>query len=304
MLFSHLPHVLFPTKHNNYRAHATRSWAIALATLSILIFRFSSFLGGSLPEGKVLGISTNINPDEVIEITNKKRLEAGVGPVAKNNLLTTAAKQKGEHMFKNGYWAHIAPDGTEPWYFFNSVGYKYRFAGENLARDFDDSRSTVDGWMASTSHRENMLSSKYQDIGVAVVSGTLNGRDTTIVVQLFGYPSTKALATEDQLPSSQPKTAAEESVKVTVEEQVPLKNTTQNTGLLTVDSPPVFSPRFTDSKNFSLILIGFFGIVLLADWLVMYRKSNYSGFKRPLGHALFIGFVFLIIYVVQSGSIV
>lgn len=301
MLFSHLPHVLFPTKHNNYRAHATRTWAISLAILSILIFRFSSLFGGvGVSDGRVLGISTNINPDEVIEITNKKRMEAGVGPVTKNNLLTTAAKQKGEHMFKLGYWAHIAPDGTEPWYFFNSVGYKYRFAGENLARDFDDSKSTVDGWMASTSHRENMLSGKYQDIGVAVVSGSLNGRDTTIVVQLFGYPSTKALATEDQKSTVVAADNKEASVIPTIAPTVK-----QNPeAVVVVDTPPAFSPKFTDSKNFSLILVGFFGIVLLADWLIMFRKSNYVGFKRPLGHALFIGFVFLIIFAIQSGSVV
>jgi len=292
--------VLFPTKHNNYRAHATRTWAISLAVLSILVFRFSSLFGGvGVSDGRVLGISTNINPDEVIEITNKKRMEAGVGPVAKNNLLTNAAKQKGEHMFKLGYWAHIAPDGTEPWYFFNSVGYKYRFAGENLARDFDDSRSTVDGWMASTSHRENMLSSKYQDIGVAVVSGSLNGRDTTIVVQLFGYPSTKALATEDQNPTS-----AVEKKQVSVVPTVAPLVAEAKEAVVVVDAPPAFSPKFADSKNFSLLLIGFFGIVLLADWLIMYRKTSYVGFKRPLGHALFIGFVFLIIYAIQSGSII
>lgn len=299
MLFSHLPHVLFPTKHNNYRAHATRTWAISLAVLSILIFRFSSLFGGGVSDVRVLGISTNINPEEVIEITNKKRMEAGVGPVTKNDLLTTAAKQKGEHMFKLGYWAHIAPDGTEPWFFFNSVGYKYRFAGENLARDFDDSKSTVDGWMASTSHRENMLSSKYQDIGVAVVTGSLNGRDTTIVVQLFGYPSTKALATEDQTVATQVPQKEQVSAVPTI---APIVSNSE--AVVVVDAPPAFSPKFTDSKHFSLLLIGFFGIVLLADWLIMYRKTNYIGFKRPLGHALFIGFVFLIIYVIRSGSIV
>ena len=33
-----------------------------------------------------------------------------------------------------------------------------------------------------------MLSDKYTEIGFAVVNGELNGRETTLVVQMFGYP--------------------------------------------------------------------------------------------------------------------
>ena len=89
-------------------------------------------------------------------------------------------------MIDRDYWAHVAPDGTQPWKFFTSFGYKYRYAGENLARDFSNASSAMDAWMNSPTHKENILNPKYKEIGIGVVEGDLAGTDTTIIVQFFG----------------------------------------------------------------------------------------------------------------------
>jgi uncharacterized protein YkwD len=94
--------------------------------------------------------------------------------------------QKGRDMIDKDYWAHVAPDGTQPWKFFSQFGYKYRFAGENLARDFSNANDAVNAWMNSPTHKDNILNPKYKEIGIGITEGDLAGSDTTIIVQFFG----------------------------------------------------------------------------------------------------------------------
>jgi hypothetical protein len=44
--------------------------------------------------------------------------------------------------------------------------------------------------MASPTHRDNILSKNYKDIGIAVKTGVLLGKETTLVVQMFGNLTT------------------------------------------------------------------------------------------------------------------
>ena len=45
-------------------------------------------------------------------------------------------------------------------------------------------------WMNSPTHRDNVLRKDFTEVGFAVVDGTLGGEQTTLVVQMFGKPST------------------------------------------------------------------------------------------------------------------
>ena len=45
-------------------------------------------------------------------------------------------------------------------------------------------------WMASPTHRANIMNGGFSQIGVAVVNGRLDGVETTLVVQMFGTPPT------------------------------------------------------------------------------------------------------------------
>ena len=46
--------------------------------------------------------------------------------------------------------------------------------------------------MASPTHRDNILGANYRDIGIAIVSGVLNGENVILVVQMFGSLSYSA----------------------------------------------------------------------------------------------------------------
>ena len=60
--------------------------------------------------------------------------------------------------------------------FIEQEGYQYIYAGENLAVDFSESSEVIEAWFDSPSHRENLLSHNYSEIGFAVINGELKGR--------------------------------------------------------------------------------------------------------------------------------
>ena len=105
---------------------------------------------------------------EVLDSSNQARTRFSVEPLSANSLLMSAAQKKAEHMAKNQYFSHIAPDGTEPWDYFKEVGYSYELAGENLAITNESVDKVIDGWLNSTTHKENLLNPKYVHTGIGI----------------------------------------------------------------------------------------------------------------------------------------
>jgi len=136
----------------------------------------------------VLGYASDIKVSELLKKTNEYRLKNGKKELVLNEKLSKAAIEKAKFMFSKNFWAHTSPDGTEPWYFVLNQGYDYSYAGENLARNFNSSSEVVNAWINSPSHRENLVSDNYDEIGFGVINGVLDGYETTLVVQFFGRP--------------------------------------------------------------------------------------------------------------------
>jgi hypothetical protein len=195
LMLNVLRRLFVPRHSNNHRAKIIQPAGLLVLMGIYLIWSTWIKLATKtpLPQGVVLGYASSIEATQVINETNAERAKADLPPLIHNALLTQAATAKAAHMFKEDYWAHVAPDGTTPWFFFKQAGYAYAVAGENLARDFGDTETMIKAWMDSPTHKENMINPKYQEIGVAVVNGKLQGMETTLVVQLFGKP-TKAVA--------------------------------------------------------------------------------------------------------------
>lgn len=125
----------------------------------------------------------------VIDLVNSSRLAYGMQSLKENRKLAEAASKKAEDMFVNQYFAHFSPQGKSPWDFIRVSGYKYYAAGENLAIDFSTPERTHGAFMDSPTHRANILSPLYAEIGVAVKTGTFNGRPSIIIAQYFGKES-------------------------------------------------------------------------------------------------------------------
>lgn len=125
----------------------------------------------------------------LIEQTNEERTTEELGVLRYNAKLELAAKLKAEDMAAKGYFAHNTPDGKTPWYWFKQAGYEYAAAGENLAVNFTDSKDITEAWMRSPTHRANIMSGNYTEIGIATAEGTYKGKSAIFVVQEFGRPS-------------------------------------------------------------------------------------------------------------------
>ncbi|NTV41336.1 MAG: hypothetical protein HGA61_03635, partial [Candidatus Moranbacteria bacterium] len=122
----------------------------------------------------------------VVDLVNKDRFEKNIEPLKVSKELTAAAKEKAGDMVLHNYFAHISPSGSTPWQWIGQSGYDYSFAGENLAINFNDPELQHLAFMKSESHRKNILNPNYKEIGVAVIYGKINGKQTIITVQEFG----------------------------------------------------------------------------------------------------------------------
>jgi hypothetical protein len=76
--------------------------------------------------------------------------------------------------------------------------------------NFTSAQSVHHALMQSPSHKKNIMNDLYEHIGIAVISGELNGQTTNILVQMFGSRSTRHLALETK----------EDSTAGTTKEQV------------------------------------------------------------------------------------
>lgn len=130
--------------------------------------------------------ASQITAGNVIDMVNQSRKTEGILPVSQNETLSQVAAEKLNDMVANNYFAHNSPSGLSPWFWFEKNGYDYKFAGENLAINFTTSEDQHRAWMASPTHRKNILNPKYHEIGVAVAAGEINGQTSIIAVQEFG----------------------------------------------------------------------------------------------------------------------
>lgn len=185
----HLKHALIPHKGNHFRPHLVRLHGIT----AVLVFAVAlQLVYGAITEGRmaVLGRVSTIDTTQLLTSTNVERESEGLEPLSENASLSQAAGLKANDMITNNYWAHISPTGVEPWKWLSDVGYSYSVAGENLAKNYPNAQATVSAWMDSESHRKNILDERYTEVGFAVVDGVLEGRETTLVVALYGAPLT------------------------------------------------------------------------------------------------------------------
>ena len=114
---------------------------------------------------------------EVIALLNKERKNAGLGTLKIDYALTEAAKIRADEATVS--FSHTRPDGNPFWTVDASCVY-----GENLAYGTRLSPQNAHaGWMASKTHKDNLLKPGYKTIGVSAYKiGNL-----IYYCELFGY---------------------------------------------------------------------------------------------------------------------
>lgn len=180
-----------PHHANQYRPHLIRRYGIAALLVVIVGVQVGYNVSTT---GTVLGDKATISSDELLSDTNAERARNQLPPLAADAKLSQAAFLKAKDMFTHQYWAHNAPNGATPWQWFGEAGYNYSYAGENLAKNFRTASSVTAAWMASPEHQANVLGQHYTQVGFAVVDGVLSGKETTLVVALYGAPAEAPLS--------------------------------------------------------------------------------------------------------------
>jgi len=273
-----------PQEKNNFRAKILHPSFLALL-VGIFLFNQTVLSLVALTKPGVLGYTSDITPEAIITLTNQERSKRGLPPLVENSLLTEAARRKAADMFAFDYWSHTSPTGRSPWEFFKEVGYNYVVAGENLAKDFADPESVIGAWMKSPTHQANIVDSRFKEIGVAVVEGTLNGYQTTLVVQLFGAqskPVAKAVVEAKEKPVGVGTTAA----------------SVLSEGKATATVNPLLITKGISGFLF-VILVG----AILVDAYFIFRQKAHRFSGRNLAHAFFLALIFFLILQSQQGVI-
>lgn len=235
----------------------------------------------SVLQPKILGFATNIDPEKIITLTNNQRLQNDQKSLTTSNKLNQAALAKASDMFANDYWSHTSPGGTEPWYFISQADYQYKHAGENLARDFENSAEVVSAWMASPTHKKNILDSRFENIGVAVVNGTINGKETTLVVQMFGSSSSEQTSILG---------SAEFVSKAYATQDI---SNNLNTAI----------SSFTMSKIISLSFIILLLVTLSLDWFFVFRKKLVRISGKSWAHTTFFIAILVVAIIIKHGIV-
>ena len=126
------------------------------------------------------------NTEKLILLTNQERLKHNLPPLFPNETLTLAAGNKARDLLKEQYFSHNSPTGKKFSTWVKDVKYEYEIIGENLALGFGSEEVIITAWMESIKHRENILHTKFREIGIAVIRGEYQGQQTKMVVQIFG----------------------------------------------------------------------------------------------------------------------
>lgn len=158
--------------------------------MTIILF-LSVFLSGYTPPARgTLAYATNVSHNGLLSSTNSERSAQGRASLSINSSLNNAAQAKANDMTTRNYWSHNTPDGQEPWVFIQAAGYSYLKAGENLAYGFATSSETIQGWMNSPTHRDNMLDPEYTEVGFGFSNSSNynSSGEETVVVAMYGKP--------------------------------------------------------------------------------------------------------------------
>lgn len=301
--FSTIRHLFVPHHTNNHRAKLLHVDALLSYVLLFALFNLGLKIAHrTVPD--VLGYATDIHVEQLLSDTNAKRAEAGLSAVTINSTLSNAAAAKAADMFSKNYWSHNSPTGDTPWTFISGAGYAYTIAGENLAKNFSTSAGVVDAWMASPSHRANLMKPGYRDIGFAVVNGTLNGEETTLVVQMFGATNAAPVAIATPPPAAKPVELTEsagEAAPVLAPITAPISGAAVN-GFQDVTRKPLFNIP-TVSRDIVYAFLGILLGLLVIDGWVVSRRHTFRIAGHNVAHFLFLTALFILVASVGRGSL-
>lgn len=135
--------------------------------------------------------------DSVLCLINQRRKANGLSKLRGDDRLERAAQRHSDSMDAQNYFSHGSPSGSSPQSRIQSTGYMSGASAWGIAENIRWGRAgrgspkvAVARWMASSAHREAILSSSFREIGVGVALGSPTGGgggNAAIYTATFGY---------------------------------------------------------------------------------------------------------------------
>lgn len=299
MIGATLFHFFFPHEANNQRAKLLHYSSLSVILVILVGFQLS-FSAIKRLDPSILGVASDISTTRLLDQTNKKRQEVGLPSLNMSSELSQAAQAKATDMFTKNYWAHNSPDGHTPWDFILQSGYHYLYAGENLAKDFQESDAVVDAWIASPSHKSNILRPQYSEVGFAVVNGKLNGEKTTLVVQMFGTKAGSQVADQNLPQTVEPARGDVQGNPLT---KIQGQNRELPNTIIGVSPKRQMFDFIFASRAISLLFAGLMFTVLITDGFFLWRRHIFRASGHNLAHLIFLGSLVGTIWFTSLGAI-
>src|SRR6266542_3079225 len=111
---------------------------------------------------------------KMLELVNRERVSVGVRPLAADPELAQVARQHSADMFGRGYFAHVTPEGRDPFERMRQANVRFLTAGENLALA-PTLQIAQTGLMNSPGHRANILQRDFGRVGIGIMDGGVRG---------------------------------------------------------------------------------------------------------------------------------
>lgn len=215
-ILKNLKYFLVPHEGNKHRPlslrpKSLRAYAYFLITVKVLV---TLLLTSFYPSPAFLSLEIQ---DKIIQLINQARQEKTLASLEVSNILNLAAQAKAQDMIDQDYFSHTSPDGSKSWNWINRDKYHYTAFGENLAMDFTSAETAHSALMGSPTHAKNIINSKYEDVGIGVAYGEMNGRETIVLVQFFGRETSLLSASTVSVPAVKIVKEVKESVLETQE---------------------------------------------------------------------------------------
>ena len=139
---------------------------IVAATFLVALISFSStvsaqeiFLASN--SARWQKADTSKFPAEVLRLVNVERAKVGAPPLKFSNDLAASALIRARELPIK--FSHTRPNGTKCFTAMAQIGH---ILGENLAGGQSSPEAVVDAWMKSETHRANILSKDFRELGV------------------------------------------------------------------------------------------------------------------------------------------
>ncbi len=186
---------------------------------------------------------TDANVAQVAQATlcllNVQRGAAGLAPLSEQAQLDQASTAYSQLMVKQGFFAHVTPDGKQLTDRLTDAGYLGQpgswVVGENIAWGesyLATPREIMKAWMNSAGHKANILSADYREVGLGIATGvpTSSNGGATYTTD-FGNRSTDASTDPGSTPNGDvtvgPATTAPTRTSIRTGSRSTVKRTTQ-----------------------------------------------------------------------------